>query len=55
MKQKSCFISTEQMQKEAVANRKILRQPLALNELLNVKLATIRNKPEGGVFHPLFA
>ena len=40
---------------EAVENRKIMRQPLALSELLNVKLATMRNKPEGGVFHPLFA
>ena len=34
---------------------KDFRQPLALNELLNVKLATKRSKPEGGVFHPLFA
>ena len=41
--------------KEAVANRKILRQPLVLNELLNVKLATMRSKPEGGFFHSLFA
>ena len=40
---------------EAVANRKNLRQPLVLNELLNVKLATMRSKPEGGFFHSLFA
>ena len=41
--------------KGAVTNQKIWRQPLILNELLTMKIATVRNKSEGGVFHSLFA
>ena len=37
----------------AVANGKIWRQPLVLNELLKNEIATARNKPEGG-FSTLF-
>ena len=48
----SCFLSQI---RRGCRKSKDFRQPLVLNELLNIKLATKRSKPEGGVFHPLFA